>query len=672
MPIFGPLGGAAGILQESGPSPYPVGLGPIMGAGIGGYMQAAPLDEYQRRQQQLQQSLGGISKTLGWQSTAAPLAQAHGIPMSYLNKLASSESGNRNIATGIAPSSGVNTAFGPFQFTSGSWNNVAQSNPALGLRPEDRFNERAQGGAVVALTAANRNALTQSLGRQPTWGETHLAHVFGASGAAKLLQSPRGEMLRNILPDAVAHNPQWQDSSVGSIIDQHSKEFDNLGKVRIQLASLGTENSEARDQASQPTQGTSNLSDILGLLQERSQKQDDSEPLGSAIQNITPQMREILSIALQDPVLGPHALQGLIAAGLSRSKTSSASGGTKLPEDFQKWMIGQAVPEYGATLGKSKDEMTAAYKDLVSAGLDPNSPEFKQAMLEHIRNTPEAAAAAAQAATQMQMEKFKTMAPTEYFFNEWKGVLGRRAAAEDQLSNISQLQDMLSRVHTDKFAGAKMKVAQVFNALKVSPDIQRSLGFSDQVGDMEAFDATRKFINMQLRDPRGGGGMPGQMSNYEDKLLQSMGPELQKSMEGNQLILAYMQKREERLRDYAKWAAQYQKKDKNLENWTDASYNWVNDHPILDQSFRQKIADITHTHINAPNDDAKTWGIDQKLNLGGAVDPHGEPAPTIPPASAIGAGGTPQQVPAQPDQQSTGKVYRFTDKPDGGFTYTIK
>lgn len=584
------------MLQASGPSLYPVGLGPIMGAGLGGYMQAAPYDEYLRRQQQMQQSLGQIGQTVragGWQSTAAPLAQASGIPMAYLNKLAGSESGGQNVPTSIKSTSGApNTAFGPFQFNRGTWQNVAQMVPQLGLRPEDRFNERAQGGAAVALTAANRQALAQSLGRQPTWGEVHLAHVFGANGANRLLNTPPQEMMRNVMPTEVDANPQWQNSTVGSIINQHRRGFDDLDTGGgIQLASARGGAPEVTAPGASP--GGLDVASALALLQGQSQQQSKDEPPGTSLQNMTPDMREILSIALQDPVLGPHALQGLISAGLSQPKAAAGGGGAKLPEDLQKYLWGQIIPGYGATFEKpDKDTRTALEKDTQSIFGTTESPEAKQFMKDQMmRSDPQQIAAAVAAAVQKQ----QATGTNEMAMKGIQAVMDAGNDAQSKLDNIRQMQQLNAQIHTGMAAPFKKKALQVMDALGIDPN---TFGITEKASDYEAFDSMAKLGNMQARNPKDGGGMPGSMSNYEDQLLQSMGSQLMKTTEGNALLLLYQQRKEERRIAHAQWAndymAQQESSGKPLgSGWFSANNQWWQSHQVMDRDFVQQVANLT-------------------------------------------------------------------------------
>lgn len=61
---MGPLAAAAGMLNASGPSRMPVGLGQVMGQGLTGMLQGGQLDQQQALQQQQQESLQRIGQQL--------------------------------------------------------------------------------------------------------------------------------------------------------------------------------------------------------------------------------------------------------------------------------------------------------------------------------------------------------------------------------------------------------------------------------------------------------------------------------------------------------------------------------------------------------------------------------------------------------------------------------
>jgi len=123
---------------------------------------------------------------------------------SYFAMLRSAESGGRNIG------SDSSSAFGPYQFTSGTWSNVIKRHPDLGLTEADRFNPAKQEIAIRAFTADNALAL-KSAGLPQTDVNLYMMHFLGEAGGRRMivgLMHHAGEDARNFAdPKAVAANP---------------------------------------------------------------------------------------------------------------------------------------------------------------------------------------------------------------------------------------------------------------------------------------------------------------------------------------------------------------------------------------------------------------------------------------------------------------------------------
>ena len=157
-------------------------------------------------------------------------AQSTGTGFDYLLATAQRESS-------LDPSAkaGTSSATGLFQFIEQTWlGTMKTAGPSLGLSSyADAISARSDGTYTVAdpsakqaildlrrdpqiasimagaLTQKNREALSTSLGREPTSGDLYAAHVLGAKGAATLISSAQGSPARAAaldLPEAAAAN----------------------------------------------------------------------------------------------------------------------------------------------------------------------------------------------------------------------------------------------------------------------------------------------------------------------------------------------------------------------------------------------------------------------------------------------------------------------------------
>ncbi|KAB1074218.1 lytic transglycosylase domain-containing protein [Methylobacterium planeticum] len=157
-------------------------------------------------------------------------AQSTGVGFDYLLATAQRES-----ALDPAAKAATSSATGLFQFIDQTWLGVMKTaGPKLGLSDyADAITTRPDGTYTVsdtatrqtildlrrdpkiastlagALTQKNREALSASLGREPTSGDLYAAHVLGARGATTLIGSAQASPARAAaldLPDAAAAN----------------------------------------------------------------------------------------------------------------------------------------------------------------------------------------------------------------------------------------------------------------------------------------------------------------------------------------------------------------------------------------------------------------------------------------------------------------------------------
>lgn len=119
----------------------------------------------------------------------------------YYSMLRNDESGGRNIA------SSSSTAYGPYQFLEGTWENIIKAHPELGLTKADRFKPERQELAIRAFTADNAKYLERN-GVPASNANLRMAHFLGPAGAAAFLKaSPDADARSLVGPAAVRANP---------------------------------------------------------------------------------------------------------------------------------------------------------------------------------------------------------------------------------------------------------------------------------------------------------------------------------------------------------------------------------------------------------------------------------------------------------------------------------
>ncbi len=115
----------------------------------------------------------------------------------YYAAIRSAESGGNDAARN--PNS---SATGRYQFTAGTWAEVAKRHPELGLTPDGRLDPVQQERAIRAFTADNARGLA-SAGVAPDRGNLYAAHFLGLGDARKVLRAAPDAQLTDLLSPAV-------------------------------------------------------------------------------------------------------------------------------------------------------------------------------------------------------------------------------------------------------------------------------------------------------------------------------------------------------------------------------------------------------------------------------------------------------------------------------------
>lgn len=240
---------------------------------------------------------------------------------SWFEALKQAESGGRNIGQQV---NATGSAFGPYQFTAGTWNDLIRRHPELQLTSADRFDPVAQERAVRAFTADNAQALRAG-GVAPTPDALVAAHRFGAGGALQLASANPNAPLSAVLPAAAAANPGWANRSAGDL----------FGGRRSY-------------------QGFSPMDQSLSQ-----QSLDAGRQL--AFNNLNPDLRGMVGAMLLSPTMHDQGL---------RLVESIITGGGKSPLD-EFATRSQAAQQYGLTPGSD------AHREYVLTGKLPQPPAEK-------------------------------------------------------------------------------------------------------------------------------------------------------------------------------------------------------------------------------------------------------------------------------------------------------
>lgn len=166
------------------------------------------------------------------------------------------------------------------------------------------------------------------------------------------------------------------------------------------------------------------------------------------------------------------------------------------------------------------------------------------------------------------------------FGEEYLKTQSAGTAAQSSLNRINRLGQLLEGVDTGKFAPLGLEVAKAGQALglKIDPN----------VSNKEAAMALSNEIALQLRNPSGGAGMPGAMSDADRNFLSSMVPGIEKTPEGRRMIMESARKLAQRDIEVARMAREYRKKNGSLdEGFYDELAKFSEANPLFQQAAQQ-------------------------------------------------------------------------------------
>ena len=141
----------------------------------------------------------------------------------------------------------------------------------------------------------------------------------------------------------------------------------------------------------------------------------------------------------------------------------------------------------------------------------------------------------------------------KFFGENYAEVQKAGMSAQGALNRYNRLGQLLEGVDTGKFAPLGLEAAKIAREV--------GLNIDPKLANKEAAVALSSEIALQLRNPAGGAGMPGAMSDADRNFLQGMVPGIEKTPEGRKTILETAKKLAQRDAEVARMARQYRQKN---------------------------------------------------------------------------------------------------------------
>jgi hypothetical protein len=154
-------------------------------------------------------------------------------------------------------------------------------------------------------------------------------------------------------------------------------------------------------------------------------------------------------------------------------------------------------------------------------------------------------------------EKEESKAVGKFLGEQYADIQKAGIGAQTKLDRAGRMEQLLEKINTGKFEGAKKEAAAVGQAFGITID--------PNLGDKEAFEALSNQLALEARNPSGGAGMPGAMSDKDREFLVQITPNLTKTPDGNRKIIETAKKLAKRDADVARLAREYRNKSGTLD-----------------------------------------------------------------------------------------------------------
>lgn len=240
--------------------------------------------------------------------------------------------------------------------------------------------------------------------------------------------------------------------------------------------------------------------------------------------------------------------------------------------------LGKQIELQGMTSGERAQNYLNKAEEALSQ--DPTNPKLQAAVIN----------------AQNQLKKETTFAPPtivfkeqgaeaqkvgEYFGKTFTDLQESEIKSRQRVQKLERATDLLKDIDTGKLTAQGVELGKLLN----------SAGFpiAEDIGNLEAADALFKEYALELRDPSGGAGMPGAMSDADREFLQKASGSITTSPKAREIMLETQQAIAKRNADVAKLARDYRKANKQIdEGFYDDLKEFSDKNPLFTKPFEEK------------------------------------------------------------------------------------
>lgn len=236
--------------------------------------------------------------------------------------------------------------------------------------------------------------------------------------------------------------------------------------------------------------------------------------------------------------------------------------------------MGQVVPGFDAP---RQDEFTKA---LVSAGIQPDSPQALALFKSRLGKLATHAPAPSATVVNKQETEFGKAVGKE-MGQMYAGLLQSDMNAPATVSKYQRLSSLLSQSNPGKFKGTTTEIKAAAKGLGI--DLE-AIGVKDDVAPAQAARSLANQLALELRNPAGGAGMPGAMSDKDREFLVQMIPSLESDPGAISKMIEYRVKLAQREQKVARMARDYRRKNNRFdEGFFDELKDWADRNPLFSE-----------------------------------------------------------------------------------------
>lgn len=252
------------------------------------------------------------------------------------------------------------------------------------------------------------------------------------------------------------------------------------------------------------------------------------------------------------------------------------------PESMRRYMETKNPADLMA-VGKQPEESTIARllreRAALTAG-DPRITTYDEAIKRATTHNPVAAVNLPPQEKEFDKEVGRA------FGAQYADLMKADMNAPANIGKYQRLGNLLSQAGTGKFTGTTIELKAAAKALGV--DLS-ALGIADNVAPAQAARALANQLALELRNPAGGAGMPGALSDRDREFLLQMIPSLESDPNAWPKMIEYRVKLEQRAQQVARMARGYRKKNNGKfdEGFFDELRDWSNKNQLFPEAGDQ-------------------------------------------------------------------------------------